>query len=290
MAMTELELQQHRSRMWHNDGNPVRTLEDARNFVEKVGFCLMYPERSLPLAPTFIGAYAGSADGLPDQKHAFADPRARQATELMLRLLRERLAFEVNLSGGAGLIMDASLFPYYYALVSDRTPKAPPRDKTQGVVVSPLALTIFEAIQTHGPMSKVQLQEAVGREPSIASLDRALTELWTILKITRVDYREGEGALWDVLYRWAPAAVKEGINISAPEAISALVSKYLESATAASQQEIEDLFSRFTSRAKVREAVNALLAARELSFVPVGSKTLIRLAPVPEDQRSRNHG
>jgi uncharacterized protein YcaQ len=288
--MTELELQQHRAHVWRTDGNPVRTQEDARSFMEGIGFCLMYPERSLPLAPTLIGAYAGSAAGLPDQKHAFADPRAQQATELMVRLLRERRAFEVNLNGGANLIMDAALFPFFYALVSDRNPKAPPTVKTQGITYSPLMANVFDVIQKHGPINKGQLQEKLGREPSIAALDRALGELWTILKITRVDYREGDGAFWDVLYRWAPEAVKEGINISAPEAISALLSKYLESVTAASQQEIEELFSRFTSRAKVRDAVNALLAARELSFVVVGSKTLIRLTPIVEEQRSRNHG
>jgi uncharacterized protein YcaQ len=288
--MTELELQQHRARVWRNDGNSARTLEHARSFVESVGFCLMYPERSIPLAPTFVGAYAGSTAGLPDQKHAFADPRAGQATELMVRLLREHAAYEASFSQGNSLILDASLFPFFYALVSDRNPKAPPTAKTQGITFSPLIANVFDAIQKHGPISKSQLQERLGREPSMAALDRALGELWTILKITRVDYREGDGAFWDVLYRWAPDAVKEGINISAPEAISALVSKYLEAVAAASQQEIEELFSRFTSRAKVRDAVNALLAARELSFVVVGSKTLIRLTPILEDQGRRNHG
>jgi 23S rRNA pseudouridine2605 synthase len=288
--MTELELQQQRAQIWSTNGNPVVTLEDARAFVERVGFSLMYPERSLPLVPTLIGAYAGSSQGLPDQKHAFADPRAKQATDLMVRLLRERAAYEASLGGGTGLIIAGQLFPYFYALVSDRNPKALPRPKTQGMEISPLAVVIFEAIQKQGPMSKGQLREAVGRGLSGAALDRALGELWAILKITRVDYLEDQGAFWDVLYRWAPEAVKEGINTSAPEAISALVSKYLEAVVAASQEEIEELFSRLTSRAKVREALNALLAARELSFIVVGSKTLIRLTPVVEDQRRRNHG
>ncbi len=288
--MTERELQQQRAQIWWTNGSPVRTLEDARAFVERVGFCLMYPERTLPLVPTLIGAYAGSSQGLPDQKHAFADPRARQATDLMVRLLRERAAYEASLVGGTNLIIAAALFPFFYALVSDHNPKAPPRLKTQGMEISPLAVVVFHAIQKDGAMSKGQLREAVGRELSGAALDRALGELWAILKITRVDYREDEGAFWDVLYRWAPEAVKEGINMSAPEAISALVSKYLEAVVAASQEEIEDFFLRLTSRSKVREAINALLAARELSFVVVGSKTLIRLTPVVEDQRRRNHG
>lgn len=288
--MTEQELQQQRAHIWHTDGRPVRTLEDARTFVETVGLCLMYPERGLAQTPTLIGAYSGSMDKLPDAKHAFADPRTREATELMVRLLRERSAFEATLSGGATLILSPEMFPYFYSLVSDRNPKSSPQSKAQGVIISPLAITVFDAIQKKGPASKDQLRVMVGRELSDAGLDRALGELWSILKITRVDYREGQGAFWDVLYRWAPEKLKEGLDISGPEAISALVSKYLEAVVAADEPEMQELFSRFTTRSKVREAVRALLAAREFSYVTVGHKNLIRLTPVVDSHRSRVHG
>lgn len=280
--MTELELQQQRAQIWRTAGNPVRTLEDARSFVEDVGFCLMYRERSLPMVATFIGAYAGSSENIPDAVHAFADPRSKPARELMVRLLRERAAFEISLSAGCSLIVAPALFPFFYALLGDHNPKAVPKVRAQGATISPLAVTVFGAIQKGGPLSKAMLREKVGREMSDAALDRALGELWAVLKITRVNYREDEGAFWDVLYRWAPEAVQEGINISAPEAISALVSKYLESAVAAGQEEMEQFFSRLTSRSKVREAVNALLAARELMWMPAGTKTLLRVTPAPE--------
>jgi hypothetical protein len=287
--MIEADLQQQRAHNWRVNGDPVRTLEDARKFMEGAGFCLMYPERSLPLLPSFIGAYAGSTANLPDAVHAFADPRTRPATELMIHLLRERSAFEMNLFPGADLIVSAALFPFFYALVGDRNPKAVPKLGSQGAAVSPLVATVFEALQSKGPLSKDGLRETVGRELSNAALDRALSELWSMLKITRVDYNEKEGAFWDVLYRWSPQTVKEGINISAPEAISGLVSKYLESAVAASQEDLEQFFSHLTSRSKVREAIHALLAARELSWASVGAKTLIRLTPVVEERRPR-HG
>lgn len=286
--MTEQELQQLRTRQWHLDGNAVRTLEQARDFITEVGFCVMYPERTLQAVASFIGAYAGSAEGLPDTKHAFADPRSKEATDLMVRLLRERSAYEMSLFPGTDLIVSAALFPYFYALVADRNPKAPPRVRSQGATVSPLAVDVFHAIQKNGPLSKNRLRELVSRELSDAALDRALGELWSILKIIRVDYREGEGALWDVLYRWSTPVVKEALDISEPEAISALLSKFLEASIAASQDEIESLFSHVTSRSKIREAINALLSARELSFVGAGTKTLIRLTPVPDARRRMN--
>ena len=150
--------------------------------------------------------------------------------------------------------------------------KSLPQKKAQGAAVSELSAKVFEALQKHGPLSKTQLQEHVGRESSQAALDRALAELWSILKITRVDYSARGGASWDVLYRWAPEPIKEGINISVPEAVTALVSKYLETAIAVEQDDIEQFFSHLTSRSKVREAVGALLQARELSLVTIGTK------------------
>jgi len=290
--MTESELHQQRAQLWRLDSNPIRTIEDARTFIESAGFCLMYPVRALPLVPTFVGAYIGSADGLPDTKHAFADPRAQDATELMVRLLRERSAFEIRLLPDTNLIVSAQLFPFFYALLSDRNPKAVPKTKAQGAEVSYLASQVFAAIQEHGPATKNQLRELMGGESSDAALDRALGELWSILKIIRVSYTSSEGAAWDVLYRWAPEVVKEGLTISAPEAISALLSKYLEAVVAAAQEEIEQFFSYLVPRSKVREAINALLAARELGFVVVGTRTLIQMAPVVESShdRKRVHG
>ena len=286
--MTEQDLQELRARKWRLVGSGIKTIEQAREFIDEVGFCLMYPDRALA-APSFMGAFVGSAAGLPDAKHAFADPRSQQATELMVRLLREHSAYEINVSPSADLIVSASIMPYFYSLIADPHPRSAPKLRAQGVRVSKLATDVFSALQNHGPLSKDRLRELVSREMSNAALDRALGELWSILKITRVDYREGEGMLWDVFYRWSPEMIKEAMDISEPEAISALLSKLLETDVAASQDEIEGFLSRVTSRSKVREAINALTAARELSFLAIGPKSYIRLAPLSE-QRRRIHG
>jgi len=76
--------------------------------------------------------------------------------------------------------------------------------------------------------------------------------------------------------------VKEGIGFSVPEALSGLISKYLESVIAAEQTELESFFGNFVPRSRVKEAVNALLAARELSFVHVGGRSMIQITPAKE--------
>jgi Winged helix DNA-binding domain len=277
--MTGLELNQLRQEKWHLDGHPVRTFEEACRFLESVGFCLMYPRKPSVLAPTFIGAWAGSEERLPAWQQAFRDPRAQDATELMVRLLRDRVAYETNLFDENNVfLLAASIFPYFYALVGERNPKQAPKPGSRSEY-SQLASDTYEIIRREGPVSKQKLLERLGGGLSAAALDKSLAELWSKLRITRVDYKPGEGAFWDVLYRWSGDAVREGIGLSVAEALSALLSKYLDCVIAADQQEIESFFGTFVSRSRVREAINALLAARELSFIHVGERSLIRVTP-----------
>jgi hypothetical protein len=286
--MTDLE--QLRREKWHLDGRAVRTFDDARLFLESVGFCMMYPMRGQALVPTFIGAFVGSDQQLPDWQHAFADPRASEATELMVRLLRERAAYEANrFDENNAFLVAASIFPYFYALVGERNPKSAPRPKPHSDY-SQLACDAFELIRRDGPISKQKMRDVLGGSVSFVALDHALGELWSRLRITRVDYNPAEGAFWDVLYRWSPDAVRAGVNLSVGESLSALLSKYLDCVVAADQQELESFFGNFVPRSRVKEAINALLAARELSFIRVGNRSLIQITPAKAEAAARVSG
>ena len=275
--MTDQELRELRRERWRLNGAAVRTLDDARSFMESVGFALMFPVTPPILVPTFVGAWAGSDEHLPTHKQAFTDARAREATELMVRLLRDKSAYEANpFHEDNGFLLAASVFPYFYALVGERNPRQAPQPGPRSPY-SELACDVYAIIHRKGPISKLKLLEDIGKGISVPALDRALAELWSKLRITRVDYSEREGASWDVLQRWAPDAVNEGVNTSVNSALSALISKYLDCVVAADLPEIESFLGNFTARSKVREAVNALLDARELSFVPMGHRSLIQV-------------
>jgi hypothetical protein len=277
--MTDLELQQLRRERWRLDGKPIRTIEAARAFIEEVGLCLMYPQRPPLLVPTFIGAFVGADDRLPEWQHAFKDPRAAEATELMVRLLRERAAFEANLfEENNGFLLAASVFPYFYALVGERNPKQPPKAGSRSPY-SALACDAFAIIHHEGPISKQRLLERLAGGLSTAALDKALAELWSKLRITRVDYSVSQGSVWDLLYRWASDVVKEGVTLSVQEALTALVSKYLDCVVAVEQVDLEIFFGNLVARSKVKDAVNALLAARELSFAHVGGRSMLQITP-----------
>src|SRR5271167_960100 len=286
--MQEQQLQELRREKWRLNGQPVRTLEGAREFIESVGFCLLYPRRPPVLAPTFVGAYKGGDEKLSTARMAFADPAAREAKELMVRLLRDKAAYEANVFPDNNFIVSASAFPYFYGLVGDRNPKQPPKSGARSEY-SPLAVDAFHIVEKEGPISKYKLRELLGGDISEAALDRALDELWAKLRITRVDYKQDEGVFWDVLFRWSPEAVKEGMHLSVPESLTALVSKYIDCVQAVAQEEVENFFSPLVGRAKVRDAVNALQAARELGFVHVGGRVMLQPAEarVPYKPRER---
>ena len=282
--MNQEELQQRRKEKWRVDApeRAVRTMEGAREFLESVGFATMYPVRPAVLAPTFFGAYLGSEENLPLAKDSFRHPDSPGATELMVRLLRDRSAYEANLYPDTNFLVAGSIFPYFYGLVGDRNPKGEKKDPK----LSPLAADAFAVIQREGPIAKPGLQERLGGALSISAVDRALDELWSRLKIIRVDYTIKDGASWDVLYRWAPEAVNEGVHLSVPESLSALLSKYLDAVVAAEQKDVEEFFGHLVPRSKVREALNALLGARELSFVQVGPRSMVQVTP-PKTPASR---
>jgi hypothetical protein len=184
----------------------------------------------------------------------------------MIRLLRDKAAYEANLGDeNNALLISDSVFPYFYTLVGERNPKQPPQPGPRSPY-SELACDTYHIIHRQGPISKAKLLEEVGKGVSIPALDRSLAELWSKLRITRVDYDQREGASWDVLQRWSPG-----------EAVSALVSKYLECVVAADQQELDSFLGKFVPRSRVRDSVNALMSARELNFVHVGNRSLIQV-------------
>ena len=101
--MHEQQLQELRREKWRLNGQPVRTLDEAREFIDSVGFCLLYPQRPAVLVPTFVGAYKGSDEKLPMVQHgvrrsrgargqgADGSPAARESGLRSQRVSRQQL-------------------------------------------------------------------------------------------------------------------------------------------------------------------------------------------------------
>src|SRR5205823_2741503 len=114
------------------------------------------------------------------------------------------------------------------------------------------------------------------------AIEKVLHALWSKLRITRVDAgianSEPVEPVWDLMHRFAPELVNRGKQVSAAEALSALISKYLEVVLVAEQKEIEEFFGRLVPRSRITEVSKAMLAAQEFIYVQVSGKTMLRLA------------
>jgi hypothetical protein len=162
--MTDLELQQLRREKWRLDGKPIRTIEQARAFLEEVGFLPDVSQAARAAGADVYRRFVGSDDRLPGWQHAFKDPRATEATELMVRLLRERTAFEANLfDENNGFLVAASVFPYFYALVGERNPKLAPKAGSRSAY-SALACDAFELITRERSYLETEDAGSAGRQ------------------------------------------------------------------------------------------------------------------------------
>lgn len=272
--MTELELQQQRTGLWRLDPEkPLRTFDDAREFFDSVGFALLYPSRSV-LLPSFIGAYLSSEENARDRKKAAADPRLKDALELANRLVREQVIFEVATERGR-LLVSANEFPYFYALLGDRNPKKAPDEGVRGE--QRLQAETFALIDKNGPSTKEELIAEVGKGISEAAMDRTIAELSQRLRVVRIPQSEGADR-FDLLYKFAPDAVNQGKQVSNPEALSAIVARYLETVVAADQSQIEDFVGLVSPRSRVSEVLKALTGAGEFSYSYIGEKNLLRVS------------
>ena len=271
------DLQQQRAAKWRTNGlQPVRTLEDAQAFLDSVGFCLFYPQRPAITAPTFIGAVLGSTEDLPIANKAAVDPRTADARSLALRLLDQKLAFEVPFGESGSLLVSPAEFPYFYSLIGERNPKSVPPEGVRGEKA--LMSHTFRLLQ-QSPSTETELLEKLGKAISESALLRALHGLWEKLRIARVDVFAAGSPKWDVLYRVAPQPVNRGAHLSHAEALSALIGRYLETVIAVDLKEIEAFFGHITARSRAAEVVRALTAAREIENIKVGHASMLRLVP-----------
>ena len=272
------ELQNKRRQRWHQDGNAVRTFEAARDFLEDVGLCLMYPAARSSPAPIFIAAWLGRAERVPSARLAFSDPEAVDAEDMRLRLLREHVAYEWPF-GESVLLIAPSIFPFFYTLASDREGRQQPT-WAAGQKLSKLARDTWAEFQRPPqPLSEQALRQQVGKGVTESALDRALHELWQRLRIMRLDRSPKGGDLWASVSHTSAKKIRASEQLSVPSALSALISKYLYTMIAAQQNDIETFFSPLVSVTKVRDALNALLAAREITTTQIGSHTMLEITP-----------
>ena len=272
---SEAQLLSARATAWHQAGEPLLTLEVAREWVNNYGLVLFAPHATTlgAPAPSLVEATLGATN---------TEPTAAQtevALGLLARLVAEGSAVPLNLLGGPGdmpdFVASAQVFSFCYTLRGDKAWKQPPA-QTGAIRVSPLSLRVFEVLSERGSLTAGGLVAELGREVTGSAVTRALGELWAQLRV--LPRRDAEGTLWELSTQRFTKAIKAGSNAGLPKALSALVSLYLHQAIGASEAEIEAFLSPLTARSRIREVAHALTAARELETVVLDGKTMLYVA------------
>ena len=272
----ETQLGAARATAWKQTGDPILTLEAAKGWINECGLVLFAPRaQQLPApAPSLVEATLGAANAAP----TLAETEV--ARGLVARLAGEGLAVPLNLLGAAGdtpdFVVSAQVFSYIFTMRGDKAWKLPP--STSGAVkVSPLGLKVYEVLAERGAMSAAELAQELGREVTETAIVRALSELWSQLRVIPL-LAQGEGTtLWELASRRFTKSIKAGANAGLPTALSALISLYLAQVFAVTEEDVETFLSPLTARSRVREVLHALVGARQLETVVLEGKTLLHI-------------
>ncbi|HEY0784462.1 MAG TPA: hypothetical protein VGD62_01245, partial [Acidobacteriaceae bacterium] len=269
--MTTEQLNTARAEAWHQAGNPLLTADDASSWLAETGICLFLPrgQQLSTAAPSFVEATLGTSNPTPGL------PGIEEATRLLHRLVATGGIVALRLLGGPGdqpdFLATSDTLPFLFALVGDKEWKRGPRGKS-----SPLVIEVWKLLDREGPLTAVEVKEKLGRQLTETAAARALGELWLNLRIEPV-YRDGEATAWQLLERNRQKQMQAGSTMSQAVALSALVSLYLQSAIAASSEEIEVFLSPLASRSKIRDVLKGLTATRQLGILNLGPIEMFHL-------------
>ena len=270
-----------RLKQWHQDGEALLTFENLRSWINVAGFALYAPRPTqLPVpAPTMVEAVLGASNPAPSLAE-FSETRS-----LLARLIAEGAAVPLNLFGsptGVGtdtpdFIAATAILPYIFTLRGDKSWKLPPETTGAGKV-STLALNTYTLLAGKTALSASALATELGKEVTEAAVLRALTELWTHLRVSPIPQPDGAATLWELTSNRFTRQIKAGANAGQPSALSALISLYLGQAIVASEEDIQTFLSPLAARSRIRDVIHALLNARQIETLAIDGRTVLHVA------------
>ena len=279
-SSTAQQLAAARLTHWHQNAEPILTINMLRDWLNASGLVLYIPraqQLSSP-APSFVESILGVPTPAPTLAET-EEPRS-----LLARLIADGGAIPLNLLGtasGSGtetpdFIVSPLAFPYIFTLRGDKAWKQPPATSGPSKV-SPLALATYNLLAERITMSAYDLATQLGKEVTETAVLRALTELWSHLRVLPIPQPDGAATLWELTTTRFTKQIKAGANAGQPTALSALISLYLGQAIVATEDEIETFLSPVAARSRIRDVVHALISARQLETIAIEGRTVLHV-------------
>jgi len=223
----------------------LRTVEEARAFVEEIGFCHFWPIKGIEM-PSLFHAIAGRVRPVP---HEHDDPDIVKCWGWKDDSLDKKWWYYGKLLRRRATLVSLEMLPYFYALSENYGDMEHDYlEEYRAGALTAEAKWIYEALLEHGPLDTVRLRRKAHMSAESAKLrfDRALVELQVGLKVLPVGV--AEAGAWDYafIYEIVPRHFTElpeqARQISRAQARRILVSRYLDNVVAADRKMIGQVF------------------------------------------------
>jgi hypothetical protein len=223
----------------------VRTEDEALEFLNDVGLCLLFSSRDVEL-PSLWAALCGEDRPVPNDHDdhelglawRWKDTLPVAGRVLYGKFLRKKPVF-----------VSLDLAPHFYALSPNYG--NPAEDYLHDYLDGRLAVEakqVYEVLLEQGalPTSRLRREAGLGGQANATRFDRALVELQMDLRITKVAIsdanRWGYCYVYDLLPRHFPQVVEAAAAISGSQARETILLHYLRTVVAATSQEVCRLF------------------------------------------------
>jgi hypothetical protein len=260
----------------------LHTVEEARGFVDEVGFCHFWPIKGIE-TPNLFHAIAGRVRPVP-MEHG--DPDISKCWGWKDDSLDKRWWYYGKLLRRRATLVSLEMLPYFYALSENYGSLDDYLQEYEDGLMTAEAKAIYEAILEHGPLDTVRLRREarMSAESAKSRFDRALVELQVGLKVVPTGVAEA-GAwnyafIYELFQRWFPEIPGQARGIKRGEARRVLVQRYLDNVVAADRKMIAKVFHvlKWTSR-ELDRTIAALLEEGAIQEVQVEGAKQLQLVP-----------
>jgi hypothetical protein len=250
----------------------LRTVEEARAFVDEVGFCHFWPIKGAEL-PNLFHAIAGRVRPVP-MEHG--DPDISKCWGWKDQSLGKRWWYYGKLLRRRATLVSLDVLPAFYACTENYGDLLDYLEEYRAGTMTAEAKWIYDALLEYGPLDTIRLRREarMSAESAKSRFDRALVELQVGLKVLPIGVAEvgawNYAFTYELFQRWFPEVPEQARAIKRSEARRVLVQRYLDNVVAADRRMIAKVFHvlKWTSR-ELERTIEALLERGSVSEMEV---------------------
>jgi hypothetical protein len=250
----------------------LHTVEEARGFVDEVGFCHFWPIKGIE-TPNLFHAIAGRVRPVP-MEHG--DPDISKCWGWKDDSLDKKWWYYGKLLRRRATLVSLEMLPYFYALSENYGSLDDYLQEYEDGLMTAEAKAVYEAILEHGPLDTVRLRREarMSAESAKSRFDRALVELQVGLKVVPTGVTEA-GAwnyafTYELFQRWFLEIPGQARSIKRGEARRVVVQRYLDNVVAADRKMIAKVFHVFHwTKRELDRTIAALLEEEAIREVRV---------------------